>query len=141
MKKKLLFVALAVGFTVYASAQISASSIKSVTDKAKTAVSTSGVDASALTSGLMSKLTPALSLSKIQVPKVKDLVSNYITQKMSIQSLMKTDKAKYLSKLGNLSGVLNSGLKSTLSTDQFTKFLSLKPKTNDTSNPISQLFY
>lgn len=141
MKKYLMLALLALGITSYVSAQISTSSIQNVTEKAKTAVATSGVDASALTSGIMSKLTTGLNLSKVQIPKVKDLVNNYITKKLSIQSLLKTDKAQYLSKLADISGVLNSGLKSTLSTDQFTKFLKLKPATNQASNPLSQLFY
>ena len=55
-------------------------------------------------------------------------------------NLSATDKTKYTTKLKDLTAGLKTKLKTTLTTAQYNKFLSLKPATNTASNPLSQLF-
>lgn len=90
---------------------------------------------------ILGKLGPALGLSETQKPSVLSAVTGFLKDKTGILGLAKTDKAAYASKFSGLQGGLFKKLKSILTVAQYTKFLGLKPKTNDATNALSQLFF
>ena len=140
MKKIFLILALSAGVISVTFGQIPGSLQNSV-NKVSTTAKSAGIDVNAATSSIMTKLTSALSLTKVQVPDVQKSVTSFLQQKSSILNLSATDKAKYTAKLNDLTTGLQTKLKTTLTPAQYTKFLSLKPATNTASNPLSQLFY
>ena len=89
----------------------------------------------------MSKLNPALSLTKEQQPKVLTAVTEFLKGKSEILNLAKSNKTQYSSKLGELTNGLLAKLKTVLTAAQYTKLLGLKPSTNNATNVLSQLFY
>jgi hypothetical protein len=100
-----------------------------------------GFDVKSLTSSIMGILSPKLGLSDKQSPGVTNAVSSFLTKKADILPLQKTDPSSYTSKFGSLFSSLKSKLGTMLVGDQMKKFMGLKPKTNDASNVLSQLFY
>jgi hypothetical protein len=140
MKKIFLILALSVGVILTTFAQLPGN-LQNAVNKVSTTAKSAGIDVNASTNSVMTKLTSALSLSKVQVPDVQKSVTNYLEQKSSILNLSATDKAKYTAKANDLISGLQTKLKTNLSKDQFTKFLGLKPAKNTPSNPLSQLFY
>jgi hypothetical protein len=90
---------------------------------------------------ILGQLTPALSLTNTQQPKVLNLVTGFLKKKAAILPLQQSNPASYTSKFSGLSGGLLSKLKTILTLSQYTKLLGLKPKTNDVTNVLSQLFY
>jgi len=140
MKKIFLILALSAGVISVTFGQLPGNLQNSV-NKVSTTAKSAGIDVNAATSSIMTKLTSALSLTKVQVPDVQKAVTSFLQQKSSILNLSATDKAKYTSKLNDLVSGLQSKLKTSLTPAQYTKFLSLKPATNTASNPLSQLFY
>jgi hypothetical protein len=82
-----------------------------------------------------------LGLNAIQSPLVSGLVGEFLKGKVNLSSLMKANPAQYASQLSSIQGLLMNGMKSGLAADQVTKFLGLKPATNDPKNLLSQLFY
>jgi hypothetical protein len=90
---------------------------------------------------VLGKLGPALGLSAAQKPNVLSAVTGFLKDKSGILGLAKTDKAAYASKFAGLQGGLFKKLKTILTVAQYTKFLGLKPKTNDATNVLSQLFF
>ncbi|MGC3978186.1 MAG: hypothetical protein QM751_08175 [Paludibacteraceae bacterium] len=140
MKKSILVFSLFLGITLVANAQIT-TKLQNTVKTATTAATASGVDITALKTSIISKLTSKLNLSAEQQTTVGTLVTNYLTQKASIASLATTDKVAYTTKLTTLTSSLKSKLKNALSASQYTKYLSLKPATNTTTNVLSQLFY
>ncbi len=141
MKKVFLILTLSAGVIFSSHAQISTASLQNAANKVSTTAKSAGIDVNAATSSIMTKLTSALSLTKVQVPDVQKAVTSFLEQKSSILNLSATDKAKYTAKLNNLTSGLLTKLKTSLTPAQYTKFLSLKPATNTASNPLSQLFY
>ena len=115
--------------------------LQNAVNKVTTTAKSAGVDVNAATSSIMTKLTSSLSLTKVQVPDVQKLVTDYLDKKSSALKLSATDKAKYTAKVNDLISGLQTKLKTTLTKEQFTKFLGLKPASNTPSNPLSQLFY
>lgn len=105
------------------------------------AASASGFDANSLTSGILGKLSPALSLTTAQKPAVTSIINDFLVQKASIIATQKTDPAAYNSKFSKLASGLKSKLGTVLTVAQLSKFASLKPATNTASNVLSQLFY
>jgi parvulin-like peptidyl-prolyl isomerase len=97
-------------------------------------------DVAAMGKGIVDMLSSKLNLSALQIPKVTDAVSTFLTAKSGLSTLMKTNPADYKTKLASAQGDLTKGLKGTLNADQYTKFLSLKPTTADATNVLSQLF-
>ena len=140
MKKIFLILALSAGVISVTFGQLPGNLQNSV-NKVSTTAKSAGIDVNAATSSIMTKLTSALSLTKVQVPDVQKAVTSFLEQKSSILNLSATDKAKYTAKLNDLTTGLQTKLKTTLTPAQYTKFLSLKPATNTASNPLSQLFY
>jgi len=140
MKKIFLILALSAGVISVTFAQLPGN-LQGAVNKVSTTAKSAGIDVNAATSSIMTKLTSALSLTKVQVPDVQKAVTSFLEQKSSILNLSATDKAKYTAKLNDLTTGLQTKLKTTLTPAQYTKFLSLKPATNTASNPLSQLFY
>jgi len=140
MKKIFLILALSAGVISVTFGQLPGNLQNSV-NKVSTTAKSAGIDVNAATSSIMTKLTSALSLTKVQVPDVQKAVTSFLQQKSGFLNLSATDKAKYTSKLNDLVSGLQSKLKTSLTPAQYTKFLSLKPATNTASNPLSQLFY
>ena len=140
MKKIFLILALSAGVISVTFAQLPGN-LQGAVNKVSTTAKSAGIDVNAATSSIMTKLTSALSLTKVQVPDVQEAVTSFLQQKSSILNLSATDKAKYTAKLNDLVSGLQSKLKTSLTPAQYTKFLSLKPATNTASNPLSQLFY
>lgn len=112
-----------------------------VAPKVLDAAKTQGFDVKSLATGIIGQLTPALGLSATQKPSVLTAVTGFLKDKSGILGLAKTDKAAYATKFAGLQGGLFGKLKTILSVAQYTKFLGLKPKTNDVTNGLSQLFF
>lgn len=122
-------------------AQISTSSLKNVTQKVTTAATSAGLNVSDLSGQVMTKLNPALSLTKDQEPKVLSAINDFLKNKSGIMGLATSNKTQYTSKLGELTSSLIAKLKPILTATQYAKFLGLKPTTNNANNVLSQLFY
>lgn len=123
---------------------INASFAQTTLQKAQNTVTTTNAKASSLgasAADIMTKLTPALSLTAIQKPKVLAAVTSFAKDKSQILSLATSNKAAYASKFGILQGDLFKKLKTTLTVAQYTKFLGLKPSTANTSNALTALFF
>jgi hypothetical protein len=90
---------------------------------------------------IISKLKNAISLTEEQQPKILDAVMNFLQQRSSILPLNNSNPKVYNTKLKGYQTGLQRKLKSTLTPEQFTGFLELKPVNNDMTNVLSQLFY
>ncbi len=134
MKKTLLLCTLLAGLTFTTHAQ-------DLLKKASSAASSAGFDVKSLTSGIMKKLTPSLNLTSAQKPGVTDAVSSFLGDKANILSLKQSDPASYSTKQSGLFNTLKSKLGTILAANQMKKFLGLKPKTDSSSNILSNLFY
>jgi hypothetical protein len=135
MKKILILSALILGLNFVSHAQSLLSKVGSA------AAASTGFDAASLTSGIIGKLTPALSLTPAQKPTVTTIVKDFLVQKATIMATQKTDPAAYQSKFGKLFSGLKSKLGTALTVAQLAKFTSLKPAAPSASNVLSQLFY
>lgn len=151
MKKIFLIVALALGAIAGTNAQsrmlqraidkAAEKGLKKVETAATNAVAPSTIDVKSLSTSIMTKLNTALTLTKVQEPKVTTLVTDFLTKKSDILALAKTDKAQYQEKLTELTTTLTTKLKKVLTAEQLTKFTSLKPAKKTTKDVLSQLFY
>ena len=110
-------------------------------NKAKQAATSAGLDVNALTKNIMGTLTSKLKLGDTQISKVSDFVGKFLTNKSGFASLMQSKPTEYKTKLDGEQKTLFSGLKGILKPEQFTQFMNLKPKTNDATNALSQLFF
>lgn len=113
-------------------------------EKAKGAVQTAQsktLDVGNTANAILGKLGPALALTETQKPNVLNAVTGFLKDKSVIVGLLGTNKAAYASKFSALQGGLFGKLKTLLTVAQYTKFLGLKPKTNDVTNALSQLFF
>lgn len=135
MKKLLILSALVLGLNLTSNAQ-------SILNKVGTAAAAAtGFDANSLTSSILGKLTPALSLTPTQKPPVTTIIKDFLVQKATIMATQKTDPAAYTSKFGKLYAGLKSKLGTALTVAQLAKFTSLKPAAPSASNVLSQLFF
>jgi hypothetical protein len=135
MKKILILSALVLGLNFASHAQSLLNKVGSA------AAASTGFDAASLTSGIIGKLTPALSLTPAQKPTVTTIVKDFLVQKATIMATQKTDPTAYQSKFGKLFSGLKSKLGTALTVAQLAKFTSLKPAAPSASNVLSQLFY
>jgi hypothetical protein len=135
MKKLLILSALVLGLNFASNAQSLLSKVGSA------AAASTGFDAGSLTSGIIGKLAPALSLTPAQKPTVTTIVKDFLVQKATIMATQKTDPTAYKSKFSNLFSGLKSKLGTALTVAQLAKFTSLKPAAPSASNVLSQLFY
>lgn len=136
MKKIILACLLLVGASTVTKAQLG-----DLTKQASSLASTAGFDVNKLTSGIMGKLTPGLALTALQQPKVTEAVSGFLGKKGNILGLLKSDPAKYASQFGTLFNGLKGNLGGILGKDQMSKFMDMKPATNNPTNVLSNLFY
>lgn len=140
--KQIFAVAFLLAVTSAAFAQSSLPKPAAISNQAADAAkATQGFDVKSLATSVMGKLTPALGLSAVQKPSVLNAVTGFLKDKSGILGLAKTDKAAYATKFAGLQNGLFGKLKTILSVAQYTKFLGLKPKTNDVTNALSQLFF
>lgn len=135
MKKMMLLIFFAGVYMMAANAQSALPSVPDITKQAPLL----NIDGTA--NAILAKLSPALSLTETQQPKILNLVTNFIKQKVNILPLQQSNPAAYTSKFGSLKNGLTSKLKTILTAAQFSNFLGLKPKTNDATNVLSQLFF
>lgn len=98
-------------------------------------------DVKGISSQIIAKLTPALSLTAEQATQTNEAVTDFLSQKADILPLQSSDPASYASKFNILNGTLVNKLKTFLQAKQLTTFWSLKPRSNDASNVLSHLFY
>jgi hypothetical protein len=136
MKKMILLCILFAGVTTASKAQLG-----DLTKQATAAAAGAGFDVNKITGDVMGKLTPSLALTAVQNPKVASAVTDFLGKKANILPLLASDPTKYASKFSGLFGGLQSKLGGILNPSQLTKFLSLKPKTNNPSNPLSNIFF
>lgn len=127
--------------TILLSVSTTQAQIGGMLDKAKAVAGAAGVDANKLTSGIMSKLTPSLSLTSEQTPKVTTAINTFLAAKAQIMPLLQSNKADYAQKQSTLFSNLKTKLTGILLQNQMNKFLGLKPATNTPTNILSQLFY
>ena len=119
---------------------VAATTVEAQTPQVKLPAATTGFDVKSLTSGIMGKLAP-LALTAAQNTKVTSAVTDFLTKKSGILGLATSKPAEYATKFAGLNSGLLSSMKGILTASQYTKFLGLKPKTNDATNVLSQLFY
>jgi hypothetical protein len=98
-------------------------------------------DLGALGKSIATELGTKLLLNQVQGTKVGQLISTFLMAKSSILPLLKSDPTGFASKLSGAQGDLMGGLKTVLSAQQMTNFMSMKPKTNDATNVLSSLFF
>ncbi|MEJ0101665.1 MAG: hypothetical protein WDO19_03490 [Bacteroidota bacterium] len=134
MKKILLMLCIA-SFAVHAAYS------QSVLDQAKSAAGSAGFDVKSLTDGILGILKPKLALTDAQTPKVTSAVTTFLDAKSKILPLLTTNKTAYNQKQASLFSKLKTALATTLVKNQVSKFLGLKPATNDATNVLSNLFY
>lgn len=134
MKKLLILSALVLGLNFASNAQ-------SILSKVGSAAASSGLDIGSLTSGILGKLTPALSLTPAQKPTVTSIVKDFLIQKATALATKQTDQAGSKTKVASLISGLKSKLGTALTVAQLAKFTSLKPAAPSATNVLSQLFY
>lgn len=123
-------------------ASVQAQSILDQAKKTAGSVATgNSFDVGSIASSIMGQLTPSLALTGAQQPKVQNLLTGFLKKKAAILPLQQSNPSAYTSKFGGLQKGIFSKLKTLLTLSQYTKFLGLKPKTNDAANVLSQLFY
>ena len=98
-------------------------------------------DVKGITGSVMGILGPKLKLTSEQSSGVTEIVSSFLGSKANILPLSQTNPSEYASKLSGLTGTMNTKLDGILDDKQMAKFQGLKPKTNDPSNVLSNLFY
>jgi beta-glucosidase-like glycosyl hydrolase len=134
-----LLILLAIGLSLQSAAQ--AQDVMNTAKNASKAASNAGFDVTNLTKGIMGKMIPTLALSGTQQSSVSSSITSFLTQKSGILSLKNSNPAAYATKFASLFGGLKSKLGGILTAAQMTKFLGMKPKTNDVTNVMSNLFY
>jgi hypothetical protein len=92
-------------------------------------------------SSIVSKLDKSLQLTDVQKPKLLNIVSNYLKQKVAIQPLQQSNLKAYTTKMNSMQNGLHTKLKPLLTLTQFTEYLGLKPRAYDETNVLSQLYY
>ncbi|SEW42152.1 hypothetical protein [Chitinophaga arvensicola] len=122
-------------------ATVQAQSILDQAKKTAGSVQNPLANSGSVANSILGQLTPALSLTNAQQPKVLDLVTGFLKKKASILPLQQSNPSGYTSQFSGLKNGLFSKLKTLLTLSQYTKLLGLKPKTNDATNVLSQLFY
>jgi hypothetical protein len=136
MKKIIFAFLLMVGASTASNAQLG-----DLTKQASSLAGAAGFDVNKLTSGIMGKLTPGLALTALQQPKVTEAITGFLGKKADILGLMKSDPTKYASQFGGLFKGLTGSLGGILAKDQMTKFMGMKPATNNPTNVLSNLFF
>jgi len=92
-------------------------------------------------SGLLGILKTKLAMSDTQGPKMTSLLTEFLNSKSGIIPLARTNPADYTVKFAGIKEKFLNGLKSELTSAQYTKFLGLKPKASETDNLLHHLFF
>ena len=92
-------------------------------------------------SSIVSKLDKSLSLTAAQKPRLLNIVTNYLKQKVAIQPLQQSNQKAYTTKMNSMQNGLHAKLKPLLTLTQYTTFLGQKPASYDETDVLSQLFY
>lgn len=90
---------------------------------------------------IVSKLNTALTLTDVQKTKLSESITAFLNQRSLILPLAGSNPKTYDTKLNSMHNGFYRKLKSILTADQYTKFQTLKPADNDTTNVLSQLYY
>ena len=108
---------------------------------AATATKAAKFDPNTALTGVMSKLTPALTLTDKQQPLVQEAIKGYLTQKANIVPLQSVNLNGYNEKQRSYFNSLKSKLTGILLQNQMNKFMGLKPAKPDPANVLTQLFF
>ncbi len=92
-------------------------------------------------SSIVSKLDKSLILTEQQKPRLLSIVTNYLQQKVNLQSLQRTNEKAYKTKLNSMQNGLLAKLKPLFNLTQYTEFMHLKPPSEDATNVLTQLYY
>jgi hypothetical protein len=92
-------------------------------------------------SSIVSQLDKSLLLTAVQKPRLLNIVTGYLKQKVAIQPLQQSNLKAYTTKMNSMQNGLQSKLKPLLTLTQYTEYLGLKPKSYDETNVLSQLYY
>lgn len=90
---------------------------------------------------IMSKLQSVLALTGAQNSSITNVITDFLKKKGSILPLSSTNKTAYNSKSSGLKTGMMAQVKKILTKPQFAKFLKMKPKSANDSDPMSNLFY
>lgn len=90
---------------------------------------------------IVAKLDKSLFLTEKQKPKLLNIITTYLQQKVNIQPLQQTNEKAYKTKFNSMQNGLHARLKPLLTLTQYTTFMGMKPKTFDETNVLSQLYY
>lgn len=92
-------------------------------------------------SSIVNKLDKSLLLTAIQKPKLLNIVTGYLRQKVALQPLQQSNQKAYTTKMNSIQNGLQSRLKPLFTLTQYTEYLGLKPKSFDETDVLSQLYY
>ena len=127
----------ALGLCLQSAATYAQNAMKTVSNTA----STGGFDVNSLTKSITAKMTSTLGLSAAQQTSTTNAVSDFLLKKSSIVGMDKSNPSAYNAKFPAIFETLKSNLGTALTAAQMSKFLGMKPKTNDAKNVMSNLFY
>lgn len=140
MKKSVLFIAFAFGFSCYSNAQISMKKLNSEPTSTIKAPSTT-FDVNGLTSQIVNSLQPKLKLTNDQVPQVTNTITGLLNKKKKAIPLITTDKAGYSSIMTGIQSAFPSKMKTILKPEQYSSLLSLIPKKPSSTNILSKMLF
>jgi hypothetical protein len=142
MKQTLILLAFVIGLSVTSFAQNATTgkvTIKSGVSEAQTVSTISKSEVKTVAPKIVSSLNSALKLTSKQKSKVSSAVTKFMKSKAKISDLASTNKSEYATKLAGLTTKLNTKLKGVLTSEQYTKFMSLK-STTASGSVVSKLF-
>jgi hypothetical protein len=97
-------------------------------------------DITSMKNNIMDNLSSNLSLSALQKTNVTKAVTDFLTKKAELAPMLNSNKAAYAQKLSGLKTTLYGKMKKAVTGKQYTKFMGLKQKVQNTENPLSNLF-
>lgn len=93
------------------------------------------------TSSIMGKLQSSLTLNSAQQPRLQQIVTTFLEQKVQVLSLQQSNPAAYQTRSGSLLKGLLKKVNAVLNDTQYAAFLKMQPPAKDPVNVLSQLFY
>ncbi|WP_113615278.1 hypothetical protein [Chitinophaga flava] len=90
---------------------------------------------------IVAKLDKSLSLTDKQKPRLLNIVTSYLQQKINILPLQQNNQPAYKSKINSMQNGLRAKLKPLFTAEQYTMFQELKPASFDETNVLSHLFF
>jgi len=92
-------------------------------------------------SAITSFLKPKLAISDAQSPKVIGQISEFLKTKSAFIEQAKSNPTEYIARFNSAQARFQSELRAVLTPAQYSKFLDLKPKSSDSGNLLSHLFF